>query len=76
MRGQPHIAQAIYFDPRLAPDPLYGLSRPSLVIEYVENGNLDGMRTQMVDNEAQMPNRVALAFFFCRKSLVLKFQPF
>ncbi|KAK7755333.1 hypothetical protein SLS62_002559 [Diatrype stigma] len=65
MHGQPHIAQAIYFDLRLTPDPLYGLSRPSLVIEYVENGTLDRMRNQMIANHVAMPNRVALGFFFC-----------
>ncbi|RYP73141.1 hypothetical protein DL771_003777 [Monosporascus sp. 5C6A] len=61
LRGAPHIAQPVY----LNPDALRKLSRPYLIVEFVENGTLKEFYDRVIDEEMPLPNRVLCGFFFC-----------
>lgn len=65
-----HIANPIYIDP----DPLIGLNRPYLVIEYVGSGHLLRFLNRVKGAEMQVPNRLLLGFFVCRKDILEKFE--
>ncbi|RYP71646.1 hypothetical protein DL770_008103 [Monosporascus sp. CRB-9-2] len=61
LRGAPHIVQPVY----LNPNPLRKLSRPYLIVEFVENGTLKEFYDRVIDEEMPLPNRVLCGFFFC-----------
>ncbi|RYP55244.1 hypothetical protein DL769_010213 [Monosporascus sp. CRB-8-3] len=61
MRGAPHIAQPVH----LNPNALNKLSRPYLVVEFVENGTLKEFYDRVIGEEMPLPNRVLRGFFFC-----------
>lgn len=64
MRGMVHIARPYFPNP----NPLYALSRPSLVVEWVENGPLKQFYDRVVSEEMPIPNRMLFHFFACCKS--------
>ncbi|RYO88830.1 hypothetical protein DL762_003547 [Monosporascus cannonballus] len=61
LRGAPHIAQPVY----LSPNPLIKLSRPYLIVEFVENGTLKEFYGRVIGGEVPLPDGVLLGFFFC-----------
>ncbi|OTA55935.1 kinase-like protein [Hypoxylon sp. EC38] len=61
LRGAPHVVQMLDLDP----NPFDGLGRPTLAIEYVENGTLTDFIRRCARRGGQIPNRVLWAFFAC-----------
>lgn len=52
-----------------------GLSGPTVVMEYIENGNLEEFFRRARDQEIRLPNRVLWSFFLCREWLNPSLEP-
>ncbi|KAI1339992.1 kinase-like protein [Xylariaceae sp. FL0016] len=64
LRGAPHIIQMI---DRIDPDPFDALNKPTLIMEYVNNGTLGDliMRLKTNPSPTMLPNRVLIRMFSC-----------
>ncbi|KAI0192377.1 hypothetical protein EV127DRAFT_491556 [Xylaria flabelliformis] len=74
LRWAEHIVTPITLDP----DPLTAFAKPSLVIEYLENGTIDALlQKRRAAGLGRLPNRVLWAIFLClvRACLAMAIPP-
>lgn len=49
------------------PDPFEALSRPTMFLEYVENGSVGDFIDRVRTEDTPIPNRILWRFFACRE---------